>query len=212
VVLAEGSGAEPVRSPQTPRVAVRVRAGHEVEGLLVELGGESLQLRFDEGFRAKVPLSEVARIGVVSDRLLFLSEAAPAAVDQTPAFNRKWPVAMDRSLEGGPIRLGGRTWELGICMVPRTRMTWSLAGRYHVFAATLGIGDEVGDAGHAVFRVLGDGKELFVAEGVRGGETPRDVRLDIQGVDRLSLEVDFGEGLDLGDHCVFAEARVLVKT
>jgi hypothetical protein len=35
------------------------------------------------------------------------------------------------------------------------------------------------------------------------------VRVPLQKAQRFAIEVDFGADYDLGDHCVFADARVL---
>ena len=56
--------------------------------------------------------------------------------------------------------------------------------------------------------VLADGKELHRKDMVHGA-SPELVVLPVEGIDRLRLEVDYGpDGLDLGDHADWAEARV----
>jgi hypothetical protein len=209
VVFGEGSGAEPVRSPQSPRVWVRVEQGFDLRGVLVEVTAQAVTVLLDEGVRIPLPLREVAWLKLQSPRFSYLSDLKPTAVEQTPAFHRTWPPRFDGSLQGGPLRLGGRVYERGIAATPRTRITYALDRKQERFAALIGIGDEVAQGGNAVFRVLGDGRELFVAESVLGGSPPRAVLVDVSGIDKLTLEVDFGEALDLGDHCVWADARVV---
>ena len=211
VVFGEGSGAEPVRSPQSPRVWLRTDQGYDLRGVLALADERTVTVALDEGVRIPVPLAQVAWWKLAGSGFAYLSELKPVAVEQTPAFQRVWPPHFDTAVVGGPIRLGGRSWERGITAIPRTRVTWLLERKFDRFAATIGLGDEVGDAGNAVFRVLGDGKELFVAASVQGGQAPRAILVDVTGVDKLTLEVDFGEALDLGDHCVWADARVVTQ-
>ena len=62
---------------------------------------------------------------------------------------------------------------------------------------------------HAVFRVFADDKLLFESEPFTLNKEPASLRIPIPRVQRLTLEADFGNNLDLGDHCVFADARVI---
>ena len=57
--------------------------------------------------------------------------------------------------------------------------------------------------------MIGDGKPLFERPDFRGDEPPADLDLDVSGVKRLTLEVDFGEGQDVGDRVVWANPRLL---
>ena len=41
------------------------------------------------------------------------------------------------------------------------------------------------------------------------GEAAQAVRVDLKKAKSLAIEADFGKNYDLGDHCAFADARVL---
>jgi hypothetical protein len=146
---------------------------------------------------------------VLSDRLLFLSDARPFAIEQTPAFNRTWPMLMDAGPGGVPLRVGGKTFEKGLHMIPRTRVTYSLKGRYRTFSAVIGLLDDHSELGDAAITVLADGRTLFELDHLTAKDGTRELVLDIHDVDKLVLEVGFASGLDVGDHCVWADARVL---
>ena len=66
-----------------------------------------------------------------------------------------------------------------------------------------------GYLGQAIVRVVGDGKMLFEQSDARGDQPPFDVSVNLSGVQRLTLEVDFGKGQDVGDRVVWANARLL---
>ena len=69
----------------------------------------------------------------------------------------------------------------------------------------VGAGDGSFDKGSVVFRLVGDGKELYNSGMVRGGEKAREVSLDVSGVDVLELVVeDGGDGVS-GDHADWIE-------
>ena len=73
----------------------------------------------------------------------------------------------------------------------------------------LGIGSADGrvSRGSVVFRVLGDGKELFNSGVMRGGDPAKDVDLRIKGMETLELIVDdAGDGIS-GDHADWLDAE-----
>jgi len=190
-----------------PRTAIDLVTGEHLEGRLLELGA-NLRLRLDEGAIVEVASSQLLRLSVASDRLVWLSDLEPK-VEQTPAFDRAWPWTKDRSLAGPGFVLGGKTWGRGLGMVPRTRLLYDLGGKFDLFEATIGIDDRGGPQAHAVFRVFVDGKVAFESAGRTRGMPPEVVRVELGRCQQLALEVDFGKNYDLGDYCVFADARVL---
>jgi hypothetical protein len=94
-------------------------------------------------------------------------------------------------------------------VVPRTRLTWDLDGRFDRFEATIGIDDRGGPQANAVVRVVADGKVLFESEPLVFGRPAQTIRVELGRCRQLALEVDFGKNYDLGDFCAFADARVV---
>lgn len=207
VVFGANTGFAPDRLPK-PRTVVSLTSGERVEGKLLELG-ERLRLQLDEGAVLDVPAAILSQLAVASDRRAWLGELVPQ-VEQTPAFDRVWPWTVDRTLAGPGFVLGGRTFDRGIGMVPRTRLTYTLAARYDAFEATIGIDDRAGPTGAAVFRVLVDDRVATTVTMARG-DAPRPLAVALDGARKLALEVDFGAGFDVGDLCAFAEARVIQR-
>lgn len=208
VVFGANTGFPPDRQPR-PRTVVALTTGERVEGKLLSIG-ESLRCRLDEGFVLDVPLHNLHRIEVSSDKLVWLTELQPVVV-QTPAFDHVWPWHADRSIAGPGFDLLGRHYERGLGLVPHTRLTYDLAERFDMFEATIGIDDRGGPEAHAIFRVLVDGKLVFESPPMTRGRQPEDLRLPLNKAKALVLEVDFGKNYDLGDFCAFADARVVQK-
>jgi hypothetical protein len=206
IVFAKNTGFAPDRQPR-PRAAVSLASGHTIEGRMLGLD-TGCRVRLDEGCVVDVPCKDIARIAVVTDKLTWLSELKPT-VEQVPAFDRVWPWTADRSPAGPGLKLAGQTYARGLEMVPRTRLTYDLGGKYDLFEALIGIDERGGPQAHAIFRVLVDGKVAFESEPMTLGKTPVAVRLDLAKCKSLALEVDFGKNFDLGDLCAFADARVV---
>lgn len=206
VVFGRNTGFAPDRQP-LPRVQLQLTTGERIEGRLLAVG-ETIVCRLDEGCRVEVPAAKLHRLEVASDKLVWLSGLVPE-VDQTPAFDRVWPWRIDRCEAGPGFLLSGQRFTRGIGMVPRTRLTYDIGGRFDLFESTIGIDDRGGPQAHAVFRVFVDGKLQFESEPMTRSARPRDVRVEIAGAQQLAIEVDFGKNYDLGDFCAFADARVL---
>jgi hypothetical protein len=156
-----------------------------------------------------LPWSRVDRIECRSPRLTYLSDLAPLRYEFTPFFQKHWEYACDRTLTARPIRLAGRLYAKGVTMHSRASLAYELGGEYRQFAALVGIVDEMADRGDVTVAVLGDGRVLWQAANIRGGQEPQEVLVDVTGVREFSLHVDFGDGLDLSDHVCWALARLI---
>ena len=93
--------------------------------------------------------------------------------------------------------------------MPRARLTYDLGGRFDVFEAVVGIDDRAGPDAHALLRVLVDGVVVWDGGARVRGQQPETLRLELKKAKSLALEADFGRNYDLGDFCVFADARLV---
>ena len=73
--------------------------------------------------------------------------------------------------------------------------------------ALVGIDDRVREGGNVRLVISGDDKELF-SQAITGHDEPFPLDLDITGVKRLKIVVDFGDELDIADHLNLCEARL----
>ena len=69
----------------------------------------------------------------------------------------------------------------------------------------VGSGDGSVGKGSVVFRLVGDGKEIYNSGVVRGGEKARDISLNLSGVDVLEMIVEDGADGISGDHADWIE-------
>jgi len=177
---------------------------------VAKLQAGKLHLAIADGPEAAVPWDAVCRLRVRSPRMTFLSDLDPIDVVEEPIVTYGGPWQRDRNVVGGPLVLGDATFEKGLGVHARCRLTYALEGRYSVFAATVGIDASAGGCGDCVFRVEADGKELF-ARRVRGTDPPVPIRVPVAGARRLTLAVEWGENLDLGDRANWCDARLLTQ-
>jgi hypothetical protein len=112
------------------------------------------------------------------------------------------------SVDGGPIRLAGKTYKRGIGIHAVGTIHLALDGQVARFESVVGLDDEAADNPRASVRflVVGDGKTLFDSRALKGTMTRR-VDMNLEGVKLLSLLVDdAGDGV-FADHADWADAR-----
>jgi len=175
-------------------------------------GAKTLSLRTLWGEHVMLPADKVSTISFKNGRLVYLSDLAPAAVEQVPYFDRVIPFRTDKSLTGGPLKLSDGPTTRGVAVHARCVLHYDLAGAFDTFQTRLGFQQPEGKAGRADVRVLGDGKVVFEKLDARGDPPPLDVNVPVAGVKRLTLEVDFGADEDVGDRVVWGDAKLLRPT
>ncbi|MCA9240230.1 MAG: NPCBM/NEW2 domain-containing protein, partial [Planctomycetales bacterium] len=150
----------------------------------------------------------VALYRTFDDDFVYLSDLIPS---ETP-INGWGPIELDASNgeqqlgDGGPITLNGVTYAKGLGVHSYSEVTYDLSGQYTRFVSDIGIDDEAN--GTVVFRVLGDGVELYNS-GTMAGTTPtKTVDVEVLGVNELKLIVEEnGDGNGM-DHADWADAKL----
>lgn len=206
-VFGDFSGAAPDPQPN-PRVRLALIDGGLIPGVLLSVDERSWRLRLDEGVVLTIARDQAAHLRVLSDRLVFLTDLE-FEIEQVAALDRVWPPLVDRGPGGGAIVVGGHWFRRGFVLFPHTRMTFAIDGRFDLLEVVVGFEERAGPTANAVFRVLGDDRVLYDSGSVARDAEPASLRIPVTDVQRLSIEADFGEGLDLGDLCAFAGARLV---
>ncbi|MFQ5730395.1 MAG: NPCBM/NEW2 domain-containing protein [Planctomycetaceae bacterium] len=167
-----------------------------------------LKLRLLDGGELSVGWPNVSRIEFKSKRLQYVSDLKPADVAEQAivALQRRW--RKDRCVTGKPLRLGGRTYEKGLGVHSRSRLTFAADGKYETFTATIGLDDASGRKGDCLFVVTADGRELL-RKRMKGRDQPVVVKVNIRGMKRVSLVVEPGRNLDIADHANWCDACFL---
>ena len=198
------------------RCVVSDAAGGRVQAKSVTLAEGKLRVVSPAGLELVYPLAEIARIDYSQGNLQYLSDMKPESTTWTPYLGAAASPAsaafyrprLDRALEGGPLRVGGKKYAKGLAIHSRTELVYRLPAKFSRFQAVAGIDDGVRGSGHVRLLIMGDDKTLL-DELIAGKDAPRAVDLDIKGVNRLKITVDYGEDLDVSDHLDLCEARIL---
>ncbi|MCR4413423.1 MAG: NPCBM/NEW2 domain-containing protein [Thermoguttaceae bacterium] len=169
------------------------------------------------GVKLARPASAVARIDFSRGKIVYLGDLKPESVEWTPYFGlgKELPVRaafygprVDRSTTGGPLELDGKSYKKGLSVHSKTVLVYRLPDRFRRLTATVGIDDRVRPRGHVQLVIRGDDRVLFEAP-VSGSDPPRSIDLDVTGVRRITILVDFGADLDIADHLDLCDARLV---
>jgi len=164
------------------------------------------------------PLASIRKIDFSHGKIVYLTELEPETLDFTPFFGtaKEVPVIAEffgprtnKSLSGGPLKLGQKVYENGLALHSRTEITYRLPGRFSRLKATAGIDEAVRPHGNVRLVVRAD-ENVLLEETLTGeDEAPLAIDVDLTGARRLSILVDFGDKTDIADHLDLCEARII---
>lgn len=208
---------EPEEGEWQPDLQLELKSGGRVSARLVSLSSGAVRVKTLFAAELEVPLERLLRIRFRSERFAWLSDLEPAAVEQSPFIGGDdeflFPWRRDRSVTGGPLLSGGRSFGKGLGLHSRTRLSFDLDGRYSRLEAFMGVSDEVvelGTSGSVVFSIEVDGKQLYESPVLRSGNPPQRMpAVSLEGARRLVVEVDFADRGDIGDRAVLGEPLLI---
>src|SRR5438093_6435872 len=93
----------------------------------------------------------------------------------------------NRSVDKHPLSIGGKFFEHGFGTHADSKVTLDFDGSAGTFSAFVGVDDEVQEKGTVIFRVVGDRKTLWDSGVMKGGDAPKEVKVSLDGIKRLSL-------------------------
>ncbi|MGV3616041.1 MAG: NPCBM/NEW2 domain-containing protein [Fimbriimonas sp.] len=139
------------------------------------------------------------------------NSAAAIAIEtlDLSVINQDWgEPRKGRSVEGKPLKIGGRTFTSGLGTHAGSSFLIELNGASS-FTASVGVDDETDGKGSVRFRVYLDGKLVAETTPMKGGGKPQKVDVNLKGAKRMRLVVDdAGDGID-HDHADWAEAVIV---
>lgn len=181
-----------------------------------KLANDQLELETVSGVSLKLSLKRLVNMDFSSGNLIYLSDLTATQVEWIPylgtrlasgRLNKLYEPRKDRSFSGQSLKLGNQTYAKGLAIHSRTTLIYRLTDAHKTFQAVAGIDPSMRDNGHVELVITGDEKELF-RQAISGKDKPISLNLDITGVRRLSILVDFGQQLDIADHLHLCNARI----
>jgi hypothetical protein len=130
-------------------------------------------------------------------------------VKQTGYFGECFGYRRDCAIGGAPLRLGGRTYEKGLCLHARCELTYEIIGGAKLLLARAGI-DDGARFGAAHLTIRGDGRPLLERQRLEYGQPARTLRVSLAGVKKLTILADFdGRRCGAGEWVSLVEAVLL---
>lgn len=207
----------PAAGELAPRSALVTEAsGTQWSVRSLRVVGDRLELVSVAGVPVSLALAELSRIDFSSGNSVWLDELEPESVAWRPFIEsrladdllaRLFEPRGPSSSGGQPLLLAGQAYDRGLRIHSRTELVYRLTSGFRQFQALVGIDDRVRPAGHVRLEITGDDRELF-NDTITGTDEPLPVVLDITGVRRLRILVDFGEQVDIADWLNLCDARV----
>jgi hypothetical protein len=210
--------------PEDPQCQVIDAEGSQWNARSVELAGDSVQLVGTTGIKASVPLDKLIKLDFSAGKILYLSDAQAESVEWTsyfdsgvllPSLQQWFAPQKDRGFAGSKLTLPNpddhgkpKQYDKGLAVHSRTELVYRVPEGFKRLLATGGIDMRVRPGGNVRLVITGDGKELLQQVVTGKDAQPLKVDLDIAGVRRLTILVDYGEDADIADHLNLCNARI----
>jgi hypothetical protein len=178
-----------VAAPPAPETGWRIRPAAGGVLTLDSLG--FAEGRFTLSYRgreAQVDEVALAWLEPVNGPVRWLGDLPMTSQEHVPYLGAAFPILVDE-LPGG-----GR----GFTVHSRSRLVFDLPPGYDRFRTLYAL-DRSMSHGNADVRILLDDKVVHEKKGLTAGDEPGPVEVPLDGATRLTLEVDYGEGLDVQD-------------
>ncbi|MBX7104417.1 MAG: NPCBM/NEW2 domain-containing protein [Gemmataceae bacterium] len=180
--------------------------GARVVAKRAELADGRLALTTAGGLAVRVRLGDV--VCLYAPEVAYLSEMKESKYEHVPFLALAWPLGRDANAAGGPLRLGGETFDRGLGLHSRARAEFPVPAGAGRFEAWVGLDAVIGVRGNVRLGVEVDGKPAVEPWNMSGGDPARRLAVPLpRGAKSLVLSVDFGAGGDVQDHVNWADAR-----
>lgn len=122
-----------------------------------------------------------------------------------PARNHYWFDAQIRNQVF--LQIGGHIHDKGLYAHSASRYEFDLAGRWQQLKLKIGLHDKANNQGTAIFRVVGDGRELFRSR-VLHANSREEASINVKGVRTLELLTDGAEGHNHSSWAIWADPQL----
>lgn len=178
-----------VAVPPPPEAGWRLRpaAGGLLTVDALQFAGGSFALTY-RGREAALPEAGLLWLEPVDGPVRWLSDLAIAEQEHVPYLGAAFPIVAD------DLPNGGR----GFTVHSRSRLVFDIPPGFDRFRTLYSL-DRAMTHGNVDIRVLLDDKVVHEKKGLTAADVPEPVEIPLNGAKRLTLEVDYGEGLDVQD-------------
>ena len=183
-------------------------AEQTIAGKWVGWTGDALEIQTPWQSSLRLPAEAVNQIRIRNGKIVYLPDLEPIEVEELGYFGRVYSWRADQGFDGGPPVMNGKKPIRSLAMHSRCVLTYPLNGQFEKFVSIVGFDDSGQHRGRVACRILGDGRELFSSPDLRATQDPVPVEVALDGVQQLTIEVDFGADADIGDRVLWADPRL----
>jgi hypothetical protein len=196
------------------RSLVGLSDGSRVTAIELTANKNTARIKLAGGASLSSSTDALVALQPLGGRVIYLSDLKPASYRHIPFLEMAWPYQADASVLGSTLRAGDQIFAKGLGMHSPSRISFDLDGSWRQFRAEAAVDAEAGTRGSVTFRVFtddgsGNWQQQAKTEIVRGGDPPLPIAVDLAGVKRLSLLVDFADRGDELDHADWLNARLV---
>jgi hypothetical protein len=210
------------RQLPNPVCIVHEASGSHWRARSVDWQQDQLVVTTASGVRVEIPWNDITRLDFSQGNVVQLSDLTYDLVVCEPFYASRLPQESIRQTYG-PRRNGSfsgdslwltdaegvvQKFDQGLSLHSRTELVFRLTEPYRRLTAVVGIDSRPRQRGNLVLVIAGDNTELF-RRTISGQDAPLNLDLDITGVRRLRILVDYGDSLDVADHLNLCNARLI---
>ncbi|MCA9175692.1 MAG: NPCBM/NEW2 domain-containing protein [Planctomycetales bacterium] len=198
--------------------SVLLKDGSTLAASSLELAGDKLRVTTGSGWTAELPADRLLGLDFGSSNITYLSDLKPTTVEVEPYYGatldserQTYLPRMDEDHHGAPLKLVDQAPALkGLALRSRTKLVYRFDKPYKRLRAMAGIAEHVRNSvvsPHLVLSISSDRKKLLERD-VTGDDAPFEIDLDLEGVQRLTIVVDYGKSQDVADFLQLCNARL----
>jgi hypothetical protein len=215
------------RAQSEPRCTLHGRSGLRANAARVVLSDGLVRLTTIADIELDWPVEDIHFADFSAGKIVYLSDVEQVTASWTPlvglpagadAAARYGQPRRDQSAYAGPLSLLVRaddptaprvqSFSKGLALRSHTEMVFRVPPGFRQLAALAGIEPAASSTGNVQLRIYGDERLLYDAQ-VAGDQPPQAIDLDITGIKRLKIVVEFGSNLDTGDWLNLCDARLI---
>jgi len=201
--------------PETPRTLghLKTKEGDTIAFSQINSSTEKLEIKTPGGTKLEIPTSSVQGIDLGTANSVTLSSLSPT--EETVKSYFDIPDGGHKALmpKRGPVKVDGKTYANGLSLRSHTTLVYRIDEPASLFTALAAIDDSVKDVGQVQLTIKGKAKgseeTVLFDKRIDGKKPPQAIQLAMKGIKRLTIEVSWGDGSDIGDLLNLINARLV---
>ncbi|MCP4192106.1 MAG: hypothetical protein GY768_15955 [Planctomycetaceae bacterium] len=211
----------------SPRCNVKLVDGSQLKAEKIMRNADTIEVTTTDNLVFGLPINRIRAFEYSSSKSFFLSDLEIERATLTPSLdiprlaNDLADLGVDQPLlpKANSSFIGSSSLKLaaadgvineytkGLAIHSRTELSYRLGGEYRQLQALAGLDPTTRRTGFVSLIIRGDKKELFRSD-IRPGTPPAQIDLDLTGVNRLTILVDYGDSSDIADRLNLCDARL----